>query len=641
LDRTADINIHQAAGFLKAGKTADALACLRAMDASCETSPVRCNLAGMVCLAAGENHLALAWFDRALALAAGNPDILSNRGAALQELGRRDEALRAYEQAVGGGCAKASLYHNRGNLLRDAGRLAEAIASYKQALELDPAYPEAFRAAGLALRDLGQLHRALEFVDEALRLQPGFVEALADRGNILQELARPAEALASYNDALELAPGRADILNNRGAALLSLGRLREADADFTEAIRIAPLLSQAWSNRGNLFLKLQQPEAALAAFNKALELRPNYVEALCGRAVALKYQNRFAEALAGFDAALACDPASPHARNNKGALLLLLGEFEEGLELYESRWVLPGTAKEMLKLPVPEWNGENPARRSILVLDEQGYGDAIQFARYLPLLAERGASVTFFCRKRLHRLFKGLPRPIRIIDCLNAGDSFDYQIALLSLPRAFKTRLSSIPAQLTYLRAETPLVQKWMARIGSHGFKVGICWRGKPDIKADPARSIPLGCFARLAGMDGVRLISIQKPEACADREALPGLIEPGEDFDAGPDAFADTAALMQNLDLIITCDTSIAHLAGALGRPVWVLLRQVPDWRWLLDREDSPWYPAMRLFRQRQRGDWDEVLDRVMQALQAFRDQRGGRKPDELPGGGLAANDV
>jgi tetratricopeptide (TPR) repeat protein len=620
---TTEISIHRAISALEAGNTNEALACLRALDTTYETSHVKCNLVGLVYLSAKENSLALEWFDRALALDPANPETLSNRGVALEGLGRRDDALANYNEAVRAGGVKAALFYNRGNLLRDDGRLAEAIASYDMALRLDPAYPEAFRAGGLVLRDLGHFDGALEFFNEALRLRPEFIEVLIDRGNLLQELDRPLEALASYNDALALAPGRADILNNRGSALLMLGRLAEAGADFTEALRIAPSFPQAWSNRGNLFLKAQQPEEALAAFETAIELRPRYIEALCGRAIALKYLGRFEEAVAGFDAALACDPASPHARNNKGALLLLRGEFEQGLELYESRWLFAGRAKNMLKLSVPEWTGEDPAGQKIIVFDEQGFGDAIQFSRYLLLLAKRGATVTFFCRKRLHRLLKGLETSIRIVDAIEVEDCFDHQIALSSLPRAFGTRLATIPAQLSYLHPEIPLVRKWMELIGSHGFKVGICWRGNPNVRADPARSVPLGCFAKLAQMDGVRLIGIQKQEGVTDQELLPGLIDPGEDFDSGPDAFIDTAALMQNLDLIITCDTSIAHLAGALGRPVWVLLKQVPDWRWLLDRDDSPWYPTMRLFRQSVRSDWDEVFDRVAQAVSSLQDNR------------------
>lgn len=632
MDRMSESSIYRAINSLQAGKTDEALTALNELDVLRTTSPVACNLAGLIYLAVEQNAAALPWLEQALALDPKNTDILSNLGLALQQLGRKDEALSAYEDAVQAGCARASLYYNRGNLLRESGRLAEAIASFDEALRLDPAYPEAFRAGGLVLRDLGKFESALEFFDEALRHRKGYLDVLIDRGNLLQELARPLEAIASYDEALDIAPGRADILNNRGSALLMLGRSEEASADFSEALRSEPSFPEAWSNRGNLLLKDQQPEDALAAFDQALKLRPNYLEALCGRAVALKYLQRFQESLTAFDAALACDPASPHAKNNKAALLLLLGDFGQGLELYESRWIFPHIAKDRVKLALPEWQGENPAGRRVLVLDEQGLGDAIQFSRYLGLLAERGANVTFLCRKRLHRLFEGLLKPVRVMDRLADEAAFDHQIALSSLPRAFGTRLSTIPAQLSYLHAETALVEKWVSRIGTHGFKIGLCWRGNPDVKADPARFLPLACFEKLGELEGVRLISLQKFPAGMDREWMPWLMDPGEDFDSGEDAFVDSAALMQNLDLIITCDTSVAHLAGALGRPVWVLLKQVPDWRWLLDRKDSPWYPTMQLFRQRRRGDWEEVVERAIEALKSLR-ASGKEQAPMLPG--------
>lgn len=618
---TIDTDIHQAIGFLAEGETGKALACLPTLDVVSETNTLRCTLVGLIYLSSKQNEAALKWFDHALALDPASPEALSNRGLALQELGHVADALAAYDEALRAGCATSAFFYNRGNLLRGAGRLKEAIESYDMALRLDPANPDTLRAGGLILNDLGRFESALEFIDEALRLRSDFVEALIDRGNLLQNLDRSLEAVASYDAALAKEPGRADILNNRGSALLLLGRLQEAGRDFTRALCIDPFVPQAWLNRGNLSLKLQQPDAALTDFEKAMALRPRYVEALCGRAVALKHLGRYDEALRAFNETLACNPASPHAINNKAVLLLLLGNFEQGLDLYEYRWSCFGRQKRVFVPPVPEWQGENLEGRRIAVFDELGLGDAIQFARYLPMLAKQGASVTFFCRKKLQRLFGKLEGPITLAESAAASESFDYQIAVSSLPRAFKTRLATIPAESTYLSAETPLVQKWAARIGPQGFKVGVCWRGNPNINADPSRSIPLACFAKLAQMEGVRLVSIQKLDACEEETvALPGLITLGEDLDAGADAFIDTAAVMQSLDVIVSCDTSIAHLAGALGRPVFVLLKQVPDWRWLVDREDSPWYPSMRLFRQKARDDWGEVFDRVALAVERLR---------------------
>lgn len=619
-NQNIDASVHRAISLLNRGRVDDAIAGLCGLDPTRETSQLRSNLIGLIYLSGKENLQALAWFDRAVRLDAADPEALSNRGVALQELGRGADALACYDAALQLGLTKPTLFYNRGNLLREAGRLEEAISSYDMALKLDSAYPEALRAGALVLRDLGHAQCALEFFDEAIRLRPGFIEALIDRGNLLQSLDRPEEALRSYNAALEIDPDHADLFNNRGSALQAIGRLEDSSTDFDAALRLKPRFPQAWCNRGNLLVKLQQPEAALAAYETALELRRDYVEALSGRAVALKQLGRFDEALAGFDAALACDPTSAHVQNNKAVLLLLRGEFEEGWDLYESRWIFGQTPKHELRLSIPEWSGEQLSGRSLIVFDEQGLGDAIQFARYLLILVEHGAEVTFFCRDRLHRLFKGLRKPVRLVGCFDPTERFDYQIALSSLPRALNTRVATIPAPASYLDAEAPLAQTWAARLGSRGFKIGVCWRGSANVKGDPGRSITLAAFAPLAQVMGARLISIQQPNDDSPRDdltLLPGLQTLGDDFDAGADRFPDTAAVMQCLDLIITCDTSIAHLAGALGRPVWVVLQHAADWRWLLEREDCPWYPSMRLFRQSQRGDWPEVFGRVARALQ------------------------
>ena len=267
----------------------------------------------------------------------------------------------------------------------------------------------------------------------------------------------------------------------------------------------------------------------------------------------------------------------------------------------------------------PEWSGEPIAGRRILVLDEKGLGDVIHFSRYLSLLAEAGGEVTFHCRKPMHRLLSTLPGAPRLVEAPGPAETFDYEVALVSLPRAFKTRADTIPAAIPYLRAEEALIAKWAERLGRYGFRIGISWQGSPNPKADMARAMPLRSFAPLARIPGVRLISLQKNggvDQLADGEHGFVVEELGQDFDAGPDAFVDTAAVMANLDLIVTCDTSIAHLAGALGKSVWVALKGVPDWRFLLEREDTPWYPNMRLFRQQQRGEWNGVFARMAHAL-------------------------
>jgi tetratricopeptide (TPR) repeat protein len=615
-EAAVDAALNHAIEHLKTDRIAAALACVGPLAHGNERRPERANLAGLIYLAAGESQSALVWFDRAIALEPGCAQAWSNRGTALYGLDRAG-ALAAFDEALRLGLEEPALYFHRGNLLRAAGRLDEAIAAYDAALRLNPAYPQALRAGALVLRDLGHSDGALEFLDEAVRLDPLFRDAHTDRGDLLQSLERLEEAIAAYDRALAGDLANPAALNNRGAALLTLTRYAEADAAFDAAIRADPGAPQAWNNRGNLMMATQRPADAIACYERALALRADYLEALIGRALAKKQLGCFDEALAGLDAALALEPHSDHARNNKAVLLLQRGDFEAGWDLYESRWILNRTAKRALKLPVPEWEGQALEGQSIIVFDEQGLGDAIQFIRFCLELADLGADVAVFCRKRLHRLFSALSPRVRFVDDIAPGAHFDYQIALCSLPRALRIRADAIPARTPYLRPEPPLVEKWAARLGPDGLKVGVCWRGSGNLKADPGRALPRADFEALA-MDGVRLISLQKPGdlPAEDRAGAPWLERMGEDFDAGADAFVDTAALMASLDLIVTCDTSIAHLAGALGRPVFVLLQQVADWRWLLDREDCPWYPAMRLIRQSARGDWSGPISRVAAAL-------------------------
>jgi hypothetical protein len=294
---------------------------------------------------------------------------------------------------------------------------------------------------------------------------------------------------------------------------------------------------------------------------------------------------------------------------------LLLGDFVAGWSGYEHRWNCKNASPRRLIAPYRDWKGEDIQGKAIIVYEEQGLGDVIQFSRFLTRLSALGAHVTFYVRKSMHRLLQPFDSTIRVVDTPPQGESFDFQCALLSLPAMIGTTLDSIPSDIPYLIPETSLVANWRHRIGTHGFKIGICWQGNPSGKIDVGRSVPLRCFDPVAALPDVRLISLQKNHGLDQLGALPAgmTVETlGADFDDGPDAFIDTAAVMSCLDLIITSDTSVAHLAGALGRPVRVVLKQMPDWRWMLDRSDSPWYPTMKLYRQNVRDDWDDVFGRV-----------------------------
>jgi hypothetical protein len=294
-----------------------------------------------------------------------------------------------------------------------------------------------------------------------------------------------------------------------------------------------------------------------------------------------------------------------------------MGDFLAGWAGYERRWNVKGAPLRKLDASHREWKGEDIQGKRVIVYEEQGLGDVIQFSRFLTRLSLLGASVTFLVRASLHRLLQPFTSTIRLADTPPLGESFDFQCALLSLPAVLGTTLDAIPAAVPYLIPEAPLVAGWRQRLGDHGLKIGICWQGSPFAKVDNGygRSVPLRCFRPIAIAPGVRLISLQKNHGLEQLSGLPAgmrIENLGAEFDSGRDAFIDTAAVMSCLDLIVTSDTSVAHLAGALGRPVWVVLKHAPEWRWLLDRSDSPWYPTMKLYRQDVGDDWDEVFERV-----------------------------
>ncbi len=507
-------------------------------------------------------------------------------------------------------------HYNRGIALQQLGRFVEAIADFDAALAQKPSYAEALCNRGNVLCELNRLSEALASYDGALTLRPEFRQAQINRANVLFAQGRPDLALAAASAILSEDPGHPQALCICGASLQRLGHLDEALVHLDAALRARPAYPEAWLNHGNVLQELGRPEDALQSYDKALALRPLYPEVLSSRGVALKELGRLDEALAAFYAALNLKSDYPDARNNLSGALLLGGELRQGFDAFESRWARRNAPRKTLISTLPTWNGEPLEGRRILVWDEQGLGDLIQFCRYIPLVIDRGADVTLLGRASMLRLLKTMPAVPHFVQAMERDADYDYQIALMSLPSAFGTSLETVPANVPYLHAEPQRVELWADRIGRHGFRIGICRRGNPTINLQ--RTVPWSCFAQLAAIKGVRLISLAK-EGVAP-EADPGFkIETlGTAFDSGPDAFIDAAAVMANLDLIVTSDTSIPHLAGALGRPVFLALKHVPDWRWLARGEHSPWYPTMRLFRQKQRGDWEPVFAEIAAAVRA-----------------------
>lgn len=499
---------------------------------------------------------------------------------AAYQRGENGEAERLARAVLGADPDNFDAHHVLAVVAAHDSRRDEAVASYDRALAIRPDDVQALSNRGVALNELGRYGEALMGLDRALALRPDFLPALSNRGNALRGLGRHDEALASYDRALSLSP------------------------DFPEAL----------SNRGNALHEMRRYEEALASYERALAARPNYPEALSNRGLTLQQLGRFGEALASFDRALAIAPHYADCRCNRALLLLLIGRFAEGWAEYEWRRQLGSW--HMQSIDAPEWRGEGLRGKRLLLRAEQGLGDTIQFARFAPLLAARGAAVILDVQRPLGGLLQSLDGAPTIV---RQGDSLppiDLQLPLLSVPLLLGVDGASIPAEIPYIKADPAQVERWRERLMPGGFRIGIAWQGSPQAFG---RAVPLNAFAPLAQIAGVRLISLQKHHGLDQLAQLPPGMEVhdlGEGFDAGPDGFLDTAAVMAHLDLVISADTAIAHLAGALGRPVWILLADVPDWRWMLGREDSPWYPTARLFRQRRRGDWDEVMARVAAEL-------------------------
>jgi Flp pilus assembly protein TadD len=435
-------------------------------------------------------------------------------------------------------------------------------------------------------------------------------------------MARRQEAVDHYRHALRLQPTNADVLNNLGLALTELGRPAEAIVPLQQAVRLRPTSVEALNNLGLALTDVGRLSEAQAALEQALRLQPTFVDAHTNLATVSARLGRFAEALAGYEMSLWLRPSGVSPHWNRALTWLQMGDFERGWPEYE--WRFRRKRSRPRPFAQPRWDGSSLAGRTILLHPEQGLGDVIQFVRYAALVKQRGGTVVVECPRSLYPLFS---RCAGIDHLVAEGDPlppFDFQVPLLSLPGLLGTTLASIPAQVPYLGAEPQLVDFWGQRLRRDpGLRVGIAWQGNPRHQWDRHRSVALAQFAPLARLEGVRLISLQQEHGTEQLSALAGRfpVEPlGPNPDGQPVTFADTAAVLHHLDLVVTVDTSLAHLAGALAVPVWVALSTYSDWRWLLDRDDSPWYPTLRLFRQAQLGQWQHVFERIAITLSAQR---------------------
>ncbi len=534
------------------------------------------------------------------------------------------------------GLTQASDWVSYGNALCGQQRWGEAVDAFARAVALNPNDAVTLTNLSVALLKSGRAAAALQYAKQAFALDHSSAETCANLGACLLAQQRWAEAEQAFRAATANDPTNPDIWCNLGRVLQRDERLAEAIDCFRRALELQPSHAEAHGMLGDALRNADQADEAIACYRRALQIDPSHANIHNSLGIALEQQGHLSEAAACYRRAVEARPDSFEAHMNQAALMLLTGDFEQGWMEYDWWW-------KRFRSPDygrPRWEGENLAGKVVLLHPEQGLGDTIQFVRYAPLLKSLGATVLVECQKPLAKILARCPGIDRLLVSGDELPDFDFFTPLVRLPRILRTTLDTIPAQVPYVFADEKLIHHWQETLKPlDGFRIGINWRGSGDFRK--LRDVPVEMFERLANVKGVRLFSLQKEEveskvesrrSKVKEEAQPAILDLGE-IDTEHGAFMDTAAIMMNLDLVITSDTSVAHLAGALGVPVWVALPYVPDWRWLLERSDSPWYPTMRLFRQKQPGDWAGVFGEIEAALRErvqgskFKVEWGGRR--------------
>jgi tetratricopeptide (TPR) repeat protein len=542
---------------------------------------------------------------------------------ALQRQGRLRDAEKIYARVLKAAPDNFDALNLLGTVKAQLGRMGEAHRLLSAAVKTNPRVPEAWSNLGQVLHALKRDQDALDCFEKARALAPDDIDILNHHANALLSLGRTDEALAGFRRVLSQAPHHLEARNNSGIALAKLGAAEQAIAEFDHALSVAPGHPAAHYNRGRALIDLGRYADAVAANDSALKAAPEHTGAWLNRGRALSQLNRLDEAIASYGNVTALHKDHADAHFNEALALLTLGDYRQGFEKYEWRWRRTGMPPQPSR-GRPLWLGEYPvARKTVLVHTEQGLGDTIQFARYVPLLIEDGADVLLEVQPELTALMARLPGGPKIIARGETPPRFDVHCPLGSLPLAFKTEPDTVPAQVPYLSADEAHLAKWSARLGALDRpRIAIAWSGNASHVNDRNRSVP---FARLAplfrplnpppvaeeGRVGARFVSLQRDVRSEDAALLARetrVTHVGGELEN----FADTAAVIALADLVIAVDTAVAHLAGAMGRPVWVLIPFAPDWRWTLEGDATPWYPTARLFRQTSLGDWDGVIARI-----------------------------
>jgi Flp pilus assembly protein TadD len=544
----------------------------------------------------------------------------SNQGYGHQQQGRLDEAVACYRMALNlkPDCPEA--HNNLGTALAQQGLLEKAVQCFRKALGFKPDYPDAYTNLGTALQQQGLLQEAIACFRIALDLQPESPEAHNSLGCVLGKLGRSTEAVACYRRAIDLKPDYAEAHYNLGNVLRQQQRLDEAVVCFRRAIDLKPNYTIAVNNMGTTLQQQERLDDAVVCYLRAIDLRPDLPEAHNNLGGALRQQGRLDDAVVSFRRAIDLQPDYPDAHTNLALALLARGDMAEGWQEYEWRWTTPQGIKAHRNFAQPQWRGEAAKGRTLLIHAEQGFGDTLQFCRYAPLAAACGLRVIVEVPRPLVRLLRSLSGVAMVVGAGEELPPFDLHCPMLSMPLALGTTMATIPGAASYLHADKAQVAAWrmrLAAMANHGPRIGLVWAGAPDSTPDLAmdrrRSLSPGRLAVLSELAGLHFFSLQKVGS-----SMPEAFRL-TDFMEGMGDFADTAALIANLDLVISVDTAVAHLAAALGKPVWVLDRFDPCWRWLVGRYDSPWYPALRLYRQPHPGDWGSVIAEVSRDLRSL----------------------
>jgi tetratricopeptide (TPR) repeat protein len=540
-------------------------------------------------------------------------------GIIAHQMGNHHEAVELLTRAIAGDPLRAQFHNTLGLVFEALGDIEQALNAYWKAVSVQPDYAEAYHNMAIALQSQRQYAAAVEKCRKAVSLKRDYAEAYNTMGFALEKQQRFAEAIESYKQAVRLSPDFAEAYNHLGVILNDLGQPREAIESYRLALRADPNYAEAYNNLGIALKNREQFAEAIWNFEQALRLDPDFAEAHYNLANSLRDQGRCVEALAGYKRAVQLNPDYAEAHWNMSLTFLLDGNFEEGWKRYQWRRIAdPKTRNRCESSGRPRWTGESFAGRRLFIHCEQGFGDNIQFVRYLPMIKARGGTVVVETLRPLMGLLRGFPGIDELVEYNpdeKSSVSFDVFTSLLDMPNVFGTTLETIPAEVPYIFADRARVEYWRTKISQPGFKVGIVWAGSPTHGNDRYRSCRLEFFAPLTKMGAVRLYGLQAGKAAAQMDELAGTM-PITNLAKEFKDFTDTAAAIENMDLIISVDTSVLHLAGAMGKPAWALLPFAPEWRWMLNRQDSPWYPTIKLFRQDTWNGWDGVFRRVAEEL-------------------------